>query len=201
MSLNDVKRELKNHTKEELIQLISELYKMYKPVKEHLDVYVDPDENNLYVRTVDKVFLAFYPKRGYVLKLQEGIQAIRDFKKLGGHQIQVAELLLFYVETGVKLSNEYGDLGERFYDNLFKHLEEALLLMKSENVLDDFHARVSLVVDNSSNMPGWGFADLMCQIYLEFYEEDFPPSIVLPKEAVFANDKPKGKRGRPKPKK
>ena len=37
MSLSDLKKELKKFDKNKLIDLISELYKMHKPVKEFFD--------------------------------------------------------------------------------------------------------------------------------------------------------------------
>ena len=81
MALTDLKKELKKLDKEKLINLIADLYKKNKSVKEFLDFYVSPDENELFKKYRDKVFEAFYPKRGYGYKLKDGKQAISDFKK------------------------------------------------------------------------------------------------------------------------
>ncbi len=48
-----------------------------------IDFYINPDEKELFNKYRDKVFEAFYPKRGYKYKLKDGKQAISDFKKTG----------------------------------------------------------------------------------------------------------------------
>ena len=82
MGLTDIKKELKKLEKEKLIELIADLYKKNKSVKEFFDFYVNPNERELFNKYRDKVFEAFYPRRGYNYKLKEGKQAISDFKNL-----------------------------------------------------------------------------------------------------------------------
>src|SRR5215210_7150494 len=132
MGLTDIKRELKKLDKDKLISLITDLYKNNKSVKEFFDFYVNPNENELFKTYRDKVFEAFYPKRGFGYKLKEGKQAISDFKKLGVSTDLLANLMLFYVETGVKFTNDYGDIDENFYSSLEKTYVQALTLMKKE---------------------------------------------------------------------
>ncbi|MCA6432179.1 MAG: hypothetical protein IM574_01110, partial [Cytophagales bacterium] len=107
MGLTDIKKELKKLDKDKLIDLVADLYKKNKSVKEFFDFYVNPDERELFNKYRDKVFEAFYPKRGYNYKLKDGKQAISDFKKLGTSSDLLADLMLFYVETGVKFTNDY----------------------------------------------------------------------------------------------
>src|SRR5690606_280852 len=118
MGLTDLKKELKKLDKDKLIDLVADLYKKNKSVKEFFDFYVNPDERELFEKYRDKVFEAFYPKRGYNYKLKDGKQAISDFKKLGTSTDLLADLMLFYVETGVKFTNDYGDVNETFYKSL-----------------------------------------------------------------------------------
>ena len=80
----------------------------------------------------DKVFEAFYPGRGYNCKLKDGKQAISDFKKFGPSADLLADLMLFYVETGVKFTNEYGDIDEGFYSSMETTYVAALTLMKKK---------------------------------------------------------------------
>ena len=176
MGLTDIKKELKKLDKDKLIDLVADLYKKNKSVKEFFDFYVNPDERELYNKYKDKVFEAFYPRRGFNYKLKDGKQAISDFKKLGTSADLLADLMLFYVETGVKFTNDYGDINEPFYKSLATTFVDSLTLMNKENLLDKFEGRVEKVVDDTSGI-GWGFHDYLVQVWIDFYpseeDEDF----------------------------
>ncbi|MBU1901298.1 hypothetical protein KKG82_02935 [Patescibacteria group bacterium] len=170
MGLTDIKKELKKLDKDKLIDLVADLYKKNKSVKEFLDFYVNPDERELFDKYRDKVFEAFYPKRGFNLKLKDGKQAISDFKKLGPSSIFLADLMLFYVETGVKFTNDFGDIDEGFYSSLETTFVAALTLMRNENLLDNFADRAGKVVTDTRNI-GWGFHDYLCEVHSDFYSD------------------------------
>ena len=110
MGLREVKSELNKLEKEALIKHISELYKKFKPVKEYLDFYINPDEKKILEQYKERVTEGFFPKRGYRLKLSISRKAISDFKKLGASQEGLVDLLLHYVECGVEFTNTYGDI-------------------------------------------------------------------------------------------
>lgn len=152
------------------------MYKKNKTVKEFFDFYVNPDERELFEKYRDKVFEAFYPKRGYNYKLKDGKQAISDFKKIGSSADLLADLMLFYVETGVKFTNDLGDINETFYKSLATTFVDSLTLMRKENILDKFEDRVGKVVDDTSGI-GWGFHDFLVQVWVDFYptedDEDY----------------------------
>lgn len=168
MSLIQLKKELKKLDKDKIIDLIADLYKKNKSVKEFLDFYIDPNETELFHKYRDKVFEAFYPKRGYSYSLKDGKQAITDFKKLDPSADLLADLMLFYVETGVQFTNDFGDINDSFYNSLRSVYNQGLTLMSKENLLEKFADRTEKVVDDTSNI-GWGFHDYLGSVYAEFY--------------------------------
>jgi hypothetical protein len=170
MGLTDIKRELKKLDKDKLIDLVSDLYKKNKSVKEFFDFYINPDERELFNKYRDKVFEAFYPNRGYSFKLKDGKQAISNFKKLEPSTDLVADLMLFYVETGVKFTNDFGNIDERFYSSLETTYVAALTLMRKENLLDKFADRAGKVVRDTSGI-GWGFHDYLSDVHSDFYAD------------------------------
>lgn len=113
---------------------------------------------------------AFYPKHGYTYKLKDGKQAISEFKKLGPSADLLVDLLLFYVETGVKFTNDFGDINESFYSSMETTYVAALRLMKKENLLDKFADRAGKVVSDTSEI-GWGFHDYLCDVHSDFYAD------------------------------
>ena len=66
MSLTDIKKELKKLDKDNIIDLILDLYKKHKPVREYLVFYASPNEGGLIEKCHDKIFDAFYPTRGNI---------------------------------------------------------------------------------------------------------------------------------------
>jgi hypothetical protein len=170
MALTEIKKELKKLDKDKLIELISDLYKKNKSVKDFLDFYVNPKENELFETYRDKVFEAFYPKRGYSLKLKEGKKAISDFKKFEPSPQLLADLMLFYVETGIQFTNEFGDINESFYSSLETTYVSALTLMHKERLLDKFADRAEKAVNDTTNI-GWGFHDYLYSVYSDFYDD------------------------------
>jgi hypothetical protein len=169
MGITDLKKELKKLDKENLIDIIADLYKKNKSVKEFLDFFVNPNEQELFLKYKEKVYEAFYPKRGDRFKISEGKKAISDFKKLEASNELVSELMLFYAETGVEFTNDYGDINESFYNSVVSVYSNALKLMKKENILDKFADRAKKILDDTSGI-GWGFHDELGNEYYSFYE-------------------------------
>ncbi len=170
MGLRELKNELKKQDKEELIKHISELYKKFKPVKEYFDFYVNPNEEDILEQYKEKVREGFYPKRGYALKLSISRKAINDFKKLGTSKESIADLLLYFVECGVELTNEFGDIDENFYSSIESAYAKALEIMQKERILPKFQNRAYEIVEGTKNI-GWGFHDYLGDVYYEYYEE------------------------------
>ncbi len=173
MGLRELKSELYKQDKETLIKHISELYKKYKPVKVYFDFYLNPDEKKLLEQYKQKVYEGFFPKRGYNIKLSLSRKAINEFKKLGVSEESLAVLLLYYVECGVEVTNEYGDMDENFYTSVENTFEKALQLMAKNKLLEKFKYRALKIVKKAEGI-GWGFSDAMWDIYGEQYGYDNP---------------------------
>jgi len=171
MGILEIKKELKKFDKDKLIDIIADLYKKHKTVKDYFDFFVNPNEKLIFSKYKDKIFEAFCPKRGYTLNLKDAKQAIDDLKKLEVSAELIADHMLFYVECGVSYTNDYGDINDSFYVRLAKMYLQSLILMKKENCLDKYQKRAFKVVDDSSGI-GWGFHDYVVQAYFDFYPED-----------------------------
>jgi Family of unknown function (DUF6155) len=168
MGLADIKKELKKLDKDKLIYLIADLYKKNETVREFFDFYVNPKEKELFTKYRNKVKEAFYPKRGFDYSLKDGKKAISEFKKLEPSSDWLADLMLFYVETGVQFTNDYGDINEAFYGSLENTYLAALELMQKEGLLDKFADRAAKLVKDTENI-GWGFHYYLSAVHWDFY--------------------------------
>lgn len=169
MGLSDIKKELNKLDKDKLIYLIADLYKKNKTVKEFFDFYVNPNEEALFTKYRNKVKEAFYPKHGFDYSLKDGKKAISEFKKLEPSNEWLADLMLFYVETGVQFTNDYGDINEAFYASLESTYLATLKLMQKEGLMEKFADRIAQVVKDTENI-GWGFHHYLYSVYWDFYE-------------------------------
>ena len=96
------------------------------------------------------------------LKLGEARKAIRDYKKATGSIPGTAELLMTYVESGARFTDEYGDIDERFYNSVESALDELAALLRSEarDLYPQFRERLSKVEQMTDGI-GWGFHDFI----------------------------------------
>jgi len=120
-----------------------------------------------------KIVEQFFPKRGFgKLKLGEARKAIRDYKKATGNVPGTAELLMTYVESGVKFTNEYGDIDERFYSSVESALDELASLLRREarELYPQFRERLTKV-EQTSNGIGWGFHDFIADVVGQLEDE------------------------------
>lgn len=171
MGLIQLKKELEKLDKAELIGLVADLYKKHKSVKELLDFYVAPNERELFNKYRDRVVEAFFPKRGFQYSIKAGKKAISDFKKLEPTVELIAELMLFYVETGIRFTKEFGDIDETFYSSMESTYADALKRIHQYRLLDTFASRAREIVRNA-NQTGWGFYDALSDIYTDYYDDD-----------------------------
>lgn len=112
-----------------------------------------------------KVIGQFFSKKAHGmgdLKLGEARKAIRDYRKATGHILGTAELLMTYVETGVKFTNEYGDIDERFYSSVESALGELAALLRGDarELYPQFRERLAKVEQETDGI-GWGFHDFI----------------------------------------
>ena len=77
--------------------------------------------------------------------------------------------MLYYVECGVRFTNDFGDIDENFYISMEKMFDQTLALLKKEDILDQFNDRASKILTDTDGM-GWGFFDSLCEIYYNYYE-------------------------------
>ncbi|MCX6287540.1 MAG: DUF6155 family protein [Bacteroidetes bacterium] len=170
MGIKEIKKELNVLSKDKLVQLIVGLYQKNKLVKEQLEFHFNPNEKDLLKLYKEKVLEAFYPRRGDMFHLKIGKRAISDFKKLKPSLESQIDLMIYYVECGVKLTLEYGDIDDNFYSSLEGVYFEALKLIDKNEFHKIFEERAFEIVNKTNNI-GWGFHDAIGDIYAQTYQQ------------------------------
>lgn len=163
MAKRELKLQLATFDKQQLIGLIGDLYEKEKSVRAFLDYYLNPDEDAALGVCREKVREAFYPKRGFLLKLVNGKKAISDFRKLGPSAESMIDLLLTYVETGVD-TREFGDIDEGFYMSLESVFRDAMKIIKKNKLQKKFEVRAESILTRTEGT-GWGFYENLVEAH------------------------------------
>ena len=80
------------------------------------------------------------------------------------------DLMLYYVETGVKYTREYGDIDEPFYNSMENMYASALELIEKLSLHRDFYARCKKIVTNTEGI-GWGFYDNLSYLFEKYFKQ------------------------------
>lgn len=172
MKITDLKRNLKEATKEDLIKDIVELFTKNNFVKDFYSAKFSDDSSlSILIKHKDIIENEFFPQRGHGKgRLSIAKKAITEFKKLSGDKKAIADLMIFYVETGVKYTEVYGDIDEPFYLSMESMYGRALKFIAGNNLLYEFNIRCLKIVNDTKDM-GWGFHDQLYETYYSYIKE------------------------------
>lgn len=168
MSKAQLKKCLSKLTKEQVIEVVLELYDARKEAKEYLDYYVNPNDDEKLDEYKKIIYNEFYPNRGEPkCRFSVCRKAVSDFKKLKPDSISIADLMLFYIETGVSFTADYGDMWEQYYTALENNFGKAMEFINNNGYLEEFRPRIEKMLKMSEKC-GWGFPDTLYDFYYEF---------------------------------
>ena len=157
---------LKKQSSRQLVRLILSLANKYPEVGQYLRVMIDPQMEeeavNVYKKQVQQ---EFFPKRRYgKARLSVARKPIADFRKISKNTHHLIDILLHYVEQGVKYTNAYGDIDEPFYDSMESMYDDALKLIEKYELYEEFDVRCKKIVTDTDGI-GWGFHDNLRDMY------------------------------------
>ncbi|WP_136796425.1 DUF6155 family protein [Desulfosediminicola ganghwensis] len=166
MKVSDLKKKLDAKTKEDLIKDVLDLFKKNQFVK---DYYIEKESDNqkspVFLKHKEIIEKEFFPERGDgKARLSVAKKAISEFKNISTNNVLIADLMIFYVETGVNYTNEFGDINENFYLSMENMYEQALKFIVANKLSSNFQDRCLEIVEGTVNI-GWGFHDQISFLY------------------------------------
>ncbi|WP_249872386.1 DUF6155 family protein [Oceanobacillus saliphilus] len=177
LKISDLKKELKGYDQKELIQLITDLYKLNEDVQDYLAVKMNREDtvSILYEKAQKEILNEFFPTKGFgKMRLAKAKKAITDFKKVTGDHENTISLMLYYVETGTEFTNAYGDIDGRFYDSMLSVYHNVIVeCEKDRELFMKFRDRLYEVVAESEGI-GWGYHHGLTDYYdsISWLEEE-----------------------------
>lgn len=168
MTKAQLKKHLQKLPKEQVIEVILELYEARKEAKEYLDFYTNPNEDAKLEEYKQIIFNEFYPKRGEPkCRFSVCKKAISDFTKLKPSPSCIADLMLFYIETGVNFTTDFGDMWEQYYITMENNFAKAMDYINKVGYLEDLRPRIEKMLKISEDC-GWGFPDTLYDLYHQY---------------------------------
>ena len=122
LKISELKKYLNEKNNDELINEIIQLHKLFPDVREYYQTKLVPESEmdilEKYKITIKNEFL---PNRGFG-KMRYSVinKAISSYKKISSNEEFIAELMMYYVEVGIKFTREFGDIDEKFYETIEK---------------------------------------------------------------------------------
>ena len=168
-TITNLKKQLSQKTKDELIKEITTLCQTFPQVKE----YYKAQGGNIqelakkYKDIIEKEFNGGATRGLPKARFSVARKALNDFKKLTNDPELIADLMLTYVESTSWFNTAYGPDGEEFYTRPEDMFETVLALIKKHKLLEKFQQRARDIVENATE--GWGHRDSLEERYEEVY--------------------------------
>lgn len=171
---SDLKKVLQDAEKNELIDLIRDLYKRSADDRRFITArymgVVNGDLKEQMLEKYQKIIVnEFFPERGEgKLRYSVAKKAISDYSKASGDPKGTLDLMFTYVENGVKYTNTYGDIDKQFYLNIYGMLSKICdFLWEKRELYPLFRKRLFKVCQDSCNI-GWGFREMVSDTVINF---------------------------------
>ena len=150
MSKAKLKKYLQTLSKEQVIEVMIELYDARKEAKEYLEFYLAPDSNAELEKCKKAIRQEFFPTRGFSEKpsFTKCRKVISDFQKLKPDPVCVADLMLFYIEQGCEYTVTFGDMWEQYYTTLESNFNKAMKFIFMHGLLATYYERIEKLLNN-----------------------------------------------------
>lgn len=156
----------------QLVDDIVDLYKKFPAVKDYYQSRLAPaSEQQLLEKYKNIIQKEFFPTRGFgKLRLAVARKAITEYQKVSDSIPDLAHLMLFYVEMGVRFTKTYGDIDGPFYDSMETMYERTAKFVVKHKLKEQFAFRFEEIVRKTTDM-GWGFHDFLSEVYYEYFDD------------------------------
>lgn len=150
MSKIQLKKELTNLTRDQLIQLILDLYSARKEAKEYFDFFVDPDVAKLYekFRAEIEKEMTRGKYNNSTARISRIRKSIKNFASFDVGAESVTELMLYTLGLGLIVERRKY-VSKPFINGMAKLANDILILADKNCIFDTTHQLLSKVLDGN----------------------------------------------------
>lgn len=160
MSKRDLKKYLKELTKEQLEEQMIELYEKFTPVKVYYNFVFNPNEQGLLQDYKIKVAHEYFPiqtgktKRRAKMRRSVAQKLIKHFILLGVDPYIIADAMCYQIEIAQAFSAEHLVKQELFFKSMLYYFEQTVRFVIANGILEDFKSRI-IAISLKSNAQRW----------------------------------------------
>ena len=174
MKWSEVKKEVLELEKCELVNLIGELYTVDTKNKLFLDTRFSFSRKML-EKYKELISSAVNPSSNAKINFLEAKKVISTYKKAKGDQLTLVDLMLYYVEEANQQTLDHGDMWEEYYTAIEDMFHVTLVYLRKlcdEGVNISTFLERALTVVESTNGIGWGYHDELKHEYYHFFPDE-----------------------------
>ena len=182
ITITQFKNKLEGLSKQEIIELLIESFKISKEVQGYICAKLNGNDGMLEILEDynKKIKTEFFPVRGHgKLRVSVVKKAISDFKKIVKETSLTIELMICFVENAVKYIHENDDIFENMGDylcNVFESIIKLLNKEKNPDLFVKYKERLEKII-NTKGIDCWGIHDSLEDSYsdlkwLEEYDDE-----------------------------
>ena len=162
-------KKLNTMDKEELVKIISDLFKTNKTAEARLNLlFLGEEYGNALLEKYKKQLCKIFNPSNIVrtgFSLEKAQQILSDFADMCGDGRWYGDLALYFAECATDFTMSYGDINEEFYDALGDAYRDAVTIArKDEEVYKLWKDRLEYIYHEFSGC-GWGMDDYITEEY------------------------------------
>jgi hypothetical protein len=162
MSKTELKRYLRDLTKEQLEEQVHTLYDKFSPVKTYYDFVFQPNERKLAMDARTKIAQEYFPVSARRPKLRRSTaqNIIKHFITLEVDSYVIADIMLFAIEIAQTYTAEKPIKQDAFYKGMLVSFKQAVQFVNASGIGSDFKSRMDQIYGavNQQNWPNaYGF--------------------------------------------
>lgn len=172
MSKTTLKKTLRDLTRDQIIDVVLELYDARRDAREYLEYFVNPDEAGMADKARALIAKEFFPQRGRA-KGRSSVckRAIKDYTLLHPSPRHIADVRLYLVECVVTYAvSKRWWITETQEKLLHSALIEALDYCFSQDLYDEMHSRITAIIHTLASSRSLAAREAMT-LYRYFCEE------------------------------
>jgi hypothetical protein len=151
MSKRELRKYLKELTKDQLEDQIVDLYERFKPVKEYYDFAFNPKENELIEQCRFQISKEYYPVSSRKAKMRRSVAQkwIKKLMLLDADATLLADVMFFNIEIALTFSGEHIIRQDSFFTSMYKSFDEALRFASEKGILTEFRGRIEKIANDT----------------------------------------------------
>lgn len=163
---------LSEKNERDLRKEITELAKKFENVRDYYATKLSPEDGLSDLEKYRKIIKdQFFPESGYgQVKLSIATQALNEYMKISKSPISVAELMLSYIEYGIKYLEEYGGGPENLCIRIGTLYEKVVKYTEKNKITDIFMERLDEIPEICQEF-GYGLSFMVMDTYSEYFPE------------------------------